>query len=160
MFTRDVKCGSCGREGKVEAHDTVNIVPESEIFELLGKDSSTGYIHLRCPSCKADLAVDPFKVIGASQMIGYPTSANSGSLPQKNRRYVPLIFGAICVLVTLFVLYTFSGLWTYIIAGFFLMVAWGSIKTGLFASDKEIGELTAAGPLSEDTKDKFQDRLS
>jgi hypothetical protein len=37
MFTRDIKCGSCGHEGKVEAHDTVNVVRASEIFEVLGK---------------------------------------------------------------------------------------------------------------------------
>jgi hypothetical protein len=67
MITRNVTGGSCRPEGQVEEHDTINIVPESELF----KDSSTGYIHLRCPSCKADLAVDPLKVIGASEMIDY-----------------------------------------------------------------------------------------
>ncbi len=159
MFTRDIKCGSCGHEGKVEAHDTVNVVPASEIFEVLGKDSSTGYIHLRCPSCKEDLAVDPLKVVGSSQMVGYSTSGNPERGPEKSRGYVPLIFGAICLIVGLFILYEFSGLWTYIATGFLLMLAWGSIKTGLFASDKEMRELTEPGPVSEDTKKKFQDRL-
>lgn len=31
------------------------------------------------------------------------------------------------------------------------------MKTGLFASDKEIGELTGSGLVSEDTEKKFQD---
>jgi hypothetical protein len=38
MVTRDIKCGACGFEGKVEAHDTVSKVPESQIFKNLGKD--------------------------------------------------------------------------------------------------------------------------
>jgi len=159
MFTRDIKCGSCGHEGKVEAHDTLNVVPASEIFEILGKDSSTGFIHLRCPSCKEDLTVDPLKVVGSSQMVGYTTTGNPERGPAKSKRYVPLIFGAICLIVGLFILYQFSGLWSYIGTGFLLMLASGSIKSGLFASDKEIKELTEPGPVSEDTKKKFQDRL-
>ena len=104
MFTRDVKCGSCGCEGKVEAHDTTNVVPRSERFEILGKDWSTGYIHLRCPRCKADLAIDPLKALDASQMIGYPTSASSKRFSEKPKRYVPLVFGAISAVVALFIL--------------------------------------------------------
>lgn len=60
----------CGFEGKIEAHDTINLVPESDIFKLLGKDSFTGFIHFSCPSCNADLSVDPLKVICKKQIIG------------------------------------------------------------------------------------------
>jgi hypothetical protein len=91
--------------------------------------------------------------------IGYSTSGNSEGDPEKSRRYVPIIFGAICLIVGVFIFYKFSGLWTYIAAGFLLVLAWGSIKTGFFASDKEMRELTEPGPVSEDTKKKFQDRL-
>ena len=63
MPSRDIKCGSCGREGKLDGYDAVFILPQSERFEFLGQDSSTGCIHLRCPSCKADLVVDPSKVV-------------------------------------------------------------------------------------------------
>jgi hypothetical protein len=83
----------------------------------------------------------------------------SGEVSGKRNRYVPVVFGAGCVGLALFVLYQFSGLWRYIVAGFLLVSAWASIKTGLFASDREIRELTESGPVSEDTKKKFQDRL-
>ena len=94
------------------------------------------------------------------ETVGYSTSGISGESAEKSRRYVPVTFAAICVIVALFIFFKFGGLWTYIVVGFLLMLAWGSMKTGLFASDKEIGELTAPGPVSEDTKKRFQDRLS
>jgi hypothetical protein len=97
--------------------------------------------------------------LGISEMAGYSTSGSFGKGAEKSRRYVPVISGAICVIIALFIFYKFSGLWTYIVAGLLLMLAWGSIKTGLFASDKEIRELTEPGPVSEDTKKKFQDKL-
>jgi hypothetical protein len=70
----------------VEEHNRINIVPESELL----KDSCTGYIHFRCPSCKADLAVDPLKVIGSSQ---------NGSRDHTERSMTyPTIFVAIAML--------------------------------------------------------------
>jgi hypothetical protein len=39
------------------------------------------------------------------------------------------------------------------------MMAFGTLKTGFFASDKEIIEFTEPGPVSEETKKQFQDRL-
>jgi hypothetical protein len=91
MITRNVTGDSCRPEGQMEEHDTINIVPESELF----KDSSTGYIHFRCPSCKAHLAVDPLKVIGAIQMIDYT---------KRNMTY-PVIFVAIGIVLALVGLY-------------------------------------------------------
>jgi hypothetical protein len=92
-------------------------------------------------------------------MVGYSITGNPERGPVKSKSYVPLIFGALSLILGLFILYEFSGLWTYIVAGFLLVLAWGSIKTGFFASDKEIRELTEPGPVSADTKKKFQDRL-
>lgn len=43
--------------------------------------------------------------------------------------------------------------------GILLMLAWVSLKAGLFASEKEIKELTEPGPVSGETKNKFQERL-
>jgi len=62
----------CEFEGKVEARDTVGVVPENEIFKSLGKDTNTGYLLLRCPSCGKDIAVDPLKAFRSRKMKGYP----------------------------------------------------------------------------------------
>ena len=97
--------------------------------------------------------------IGIVEMIGYSTAGSFGQSARKSKRYVPLISGTICVIVALLIFYRFSGLWTYVVAGLLISLAWASIKTGLFSSDKEIRELTEPGPVSEDTKKKFQDRL-
>jgi hypothetical protein len=78
----------------------INIVPESELF----KDSSTGYIHFRCPSCNADLAVDPLKVIGASEMIDYQISNRSSDDTERNMTY-PTIIVAIGIVLALVILY-------------------------------------------------------
>jgi hypothetical protein len=74
MLTHDIKCGSCGREGKMDAYNVVYILPQSERFQFLARDSSSGFMHFRCPSCKVDLVVDPVNVIDASQIVGYPAS--------------------------------------------------------------------------------------
>jgi hypothetical protein len=64
----------CEFEGKVEAHDTVGILPADEIFKVLGKDTNTGYILLRCPSCGENIAVDPLKSFFGRKMKGYPVN--------------------------------------------------------------------------------------
>lgn len=152
MITRDIKCGSCGHTGKVEAHDTVKVTPTSEIFTNLGKDSSTGYLHFRCPACEADLQVDPMKMLAAGKVTGRPAGAQS-------RRYVPIVWGVIYVIAALFLFFKFGSWWAYLVGGILLIIRWVSLKTGLFASSKEITELTSPGPVSEETKREFQDRL-
>lgn len=97
--------------------------------------------------------------LGIIEMVGYSISGSFDKDAAKSKRYVPLMFGTICVIVALFIFYKFTGLWTYIVIGLLLLLGWGSIKTGLFASNKEIRELTERGAVSEDTKKKFQDRL-
>lgn len=159
MVTRDIKCGACGFEGKVEAHDTVNVVSESQIFKNLGKDSSTGFLHFSCPSCNEDLAVDPFKAIAARQIVGYPESSMASGRAQRSNRHVPIIWGIACLIAAFFIFVKFSGWWTYIVGGILLMLGWVSLKTGLFGSQKEIKELTEPGPVPEETKKRFQDRL-
>lgn len=158
MVTRNIKCGSCGFEGKIEAHDTVNVVPESEIFKNLGKDSSTGFLHFSCPSCNEDLAVDPLKAIAARQIVGHPETFIASGKAQRANRHVPIIWGIVCLIGAFFIFVKFSG-GGLIVGGLLLMLGLLSLKTGLFASQKEIKELTEAGPVSEETKKKFQDRL-
>jgi hypothetical protein len=159
MVTRNIKCGACGFEGKLEAHDTVNIVPESQIFKNLGKDSSTGFLHFSCPSCNEDLAVDPLKAIAARQLVGYPESSIASRKARGSNRHVPISWGIVGLIAAFFIFVKFGGWWTYILGGILLMLAWVSLKTGLFASQKEIKELTEPGPVSEETKKKVQDTL-
>ncbi|MBM4275639.1 MAG: hypothetical protein FJ134_14435 [Deltaproteobacteria bacterium] len=130
MITRDIKCGICGYEGKVEALDTLDSVPKSDIFKILGKDSSTGFLHFRCPSCDLDLAVDPLRVIAANQIIGYPESTCQAN------RLPSIIWGILCLIVAIFILAKFSGWWTYIVAGILFFLAWG-----FFAPAKQIKEI-------------------
>lgn len=112
---------------------------------LLGK-TREGFIMLLCPQCK--------------QEIKYDTLGNVFLKPVKrSNRYVPLILGSICILVAVITVIKFDGWVTYIIGPIFLMVGWVSIKAGLFASKKEIRELTEPGPVSEETEKKFKDRL-
>jgi hypothetical protein len=159
MVTRSIKCGSCGFEGKIEAHDTVNVVPTSEIFKNLGKDSSTGFLHFSCPSCNEDLAVDPLKAIAARQMVGHPEYSIASGKAKRSNRHVPIIWGIVCLIAAFLIFVKFSGWWTYIVGGILLMLGWVSLKTGLSASQKEIKEITEPRPISEETKKKFQDRL-
>ena len=159
MVTRKIKCAGCGQEGKVEAHDTVDVTQESYIFKTLGKDPPTGFLYFRCPSCNEDIAVDPFKAIAAKQMLGFPPSKLASAKSGRSNRHVPIIWGILSLIAAILIVVKFNGWWTYIVGGILLMMAWGSLKTGFFASEKAITELTEPGPVSEDTKKQFQDRL-
>jgi hypothetical protein len=74
-------------------------------------------------------------------------------------RHVPLIIGGICVAASLWLLLAAVGWWRYLPAAVLLMFGWTSLKTGLFASSQEIAELTGVEPLSDDTAQKFKDRV-
>jgi hypothetical protein len=74
-------------------------------------------------------------------------------------RHVPLITGIVAIGLAIWIAFGFSGWWKYVVAGFLLAFGWTALKTGLFASDKEIRGLTEPGPISEETKRRFQDRL-
>ena len=92
-------------------------------------------------------------------MVGYPESSIASGKAQGSNRHVPIIWGIVCLIATFFIFVKFSGWWTYVMGGILFMLAWVSLKTGLFASQKEIKELTGTGPVSEETKKKFQNRL-
>jgi hypothetical protein len=74
-------------------------------------------------------------------------------------RHVPLIIGVVALALAGWFLVSFSGWWRYIPGSIFLHAGWVSIKTGLFASDKEVQELTRMEPMSEETRNKFEDRF-
>jgi hypothetical protein len=76
-----------------------------------------------------------------------------------NNRYVPIIIGISSIGIAVFFIFGFSGWWRYIPATLLLMFGWPTLKTGFFASNKEINELTGPAPVSEETKDKFKDRM-
>lgn len=159
MITRDIICNACGHEGKIEAHDTADVFPSDIIFKILGKDPATGYLHFRCPQCSMDLAVDPLKVIGRKKIIGYSTTGKHGNQTARKRRAIPIVWGIVVLAFAIIIIAIFKGWWKYIAGGLLVSIGWGAIKTGLYASEKEINELTEPGPVSEDTKKKFQDRL-
>jgi len=52
----------------------------------------------------------------------------------------------------------FSGWWTYFVGTFLLILGWRSLKTGFFATNKEIEEIATSIPFSKETKKKFDDR--
>lgn len=149
MISREIKCGTCGTEGKVQAHDTVGTTPPEQLFRLLGKDRSTGYIHVQCPTCSSDLAVDPVIMLSGGAVIGHG----------RNHRYVPIIFGLVFIAAGVFLAIGVGKWWSILLGALCLMFGWPSLKTGLFASPKEIAEMTNGGPASEETDRKFRDRL-
>lgn len=151
MVTRNIRCGACGFEGKIEAHDTVNVVPESEILKNLGKDSSTDYLHSRCPVCGAVLDLDPVKMLVPGQWTGRTAGSRS-------QRYVPIISGLIYSTAA-FLLFVVGSWWAFLVGGILAMFGWVSLKTGFSASSKEIDELTGRRPVSEETERKFIERL-
>ena len=74
-------------------------------------------------------------------------------------RHVPIILGLASIAAALFFIFYFTGWWKFIPATLFLAFGWPSLKSGLFASNQEIRELTGDAPISEDTERKFKDRI-
>lgn len=77
----------------------------------------------------------------------------------RNNRHVPLILGIVSLGLALFLLLKFHSWWIYGLGLCFFIFGWVSIKTFLFASDKEISELTGQSQMSADTDKKFKDRI-
>ncbi|WP_257285861.1 hypothetical protein [Endozoicomonas sp. SESOKO1] len=77
----------------------------------------------------------------------------------KTNRYVPFIMGVGGILAAIWALTTLSGIWGYVVGVPLLMFGWPSLKTAIFASDREVAELTGKQPMSAETKRKFEDRL-
>lgn len=115
MVTRDIKCGVCGHEGKIEAHDTVDSVPESHIFKTLGMDSS-GFLRFHCPSCRLNLAVNPkLRLTIAKQIVGYPVRT------RQVERLPCMVWGVVCLLLSIFLFAKFDGWWVYVVSGGLLL---------------------------------------
>lgn len=80
----------------------------------------------------------------------------------RNKRHVPLTTGLVALAIAACLAIWVGGLWG--ILGAALLAAFGipSIKTALFASDREIRELTDPNlgrRPSEETNRKFRDRM-
>ena len=144
MFTDEIikQCPYCGLEGSVKQFGTWE---KNGKRGLLGK-TPEGYIMLLCPKCE--------------NHIKYDTLSNEFLRQESDKnRHVPLIMGVISVAAAFFIVFYFSGWWKYLVGIILLPFGWISLKTGLFATDKEIEELTTSTPLSEKTKREFDDRL-
>ena len=76
-----------------------------------------------------------------------------------SNRHVPLITGIVALGLAAWFVLGFSGWWRYVLGTVLLAFGWVSLKTALFASDHELKELTGTGPMSEETRKRFQDRL-
>jgi len=113
---------------------------------LLGK-TPEGYLMFLCPRCQLHIKYDPISD-------SFTREENVGE-----NRHAPLIMGAVSVATALFIIFYFSGWWKYFVGSILLAFGWISLKTGLFATNKEIEELTTSIPLSEETKRKFDNRL-
>ena len=82
----------------------------------------------------------------------------TGGIMSSNR-HVPAITGIVALALAAWFLFGFSGWWRYIPSTLLLAFGWVSIKTALFASSKELRELTTSEPMSEETRRKLEDRL-
>jgi len=158
MATKNIKCAVCNFEGKIEEQNAVDVTQESNLFKALGQNRSNGLVYFKCPSCNEDIAVEPFKAL-SKNMIGFPPSQPTSEISSRSNRYVPIIIGLVCIIAAILIVVNFRGWWTYIVGGLLFMLGLPSLKTGLFASDKEITELTESGPVSEETTKNLQDRV-
>lgn len=77
----------------------------------------------------------------------------------KSDRHVPLILGVASAAAAMFIIFKYDGWWTVAVGMVLLVFGIPSIRTGLFATSREIDELTGKAPVSEETTRRFQDRL-
>ena len=78
--------------------------------------------------------------------------------PLRANRHVPWIMGIGGIALGLWFLLTQPTWWQFILGCLFLAFGWYSIKTALFASDRELAELTGE-TMSEETKRRAVDRM-
>lgn len=147
-ITRNMKCDVCGFVGKIEAEDTINSVPESEIFKSLGLDSGP-YLHFKCPSCNADLSVHSLKFMGAKQVVGYSTADRliedlEVTSAQMSAPLPTIVWGVVCLVIAIFLVFKF-GRGTYILSGILVYLAYS-----FFAS------LWRKGPIDRAHKDAIE----
>ena len=86
----DIKCTGCLYQGIISLPYQKPRSEENHIFEYLGYDWATGYIHFRCPACSSSLAVKPMSLLGSSIIWGFPVhdDGETGSRIVKS----PLLF--------------------------------------------------------------------
>lgn len=80
----------------------------------------------------------------------------------RSRRYVPLIMGLVSIAIAAYLAISIGGFFGIVGATLFVAFGFPALKTALFASDKEVHELTNPDmnePISEETEKKFEKRL-
>lgn len=137
------QCPNCGLDGTLEQFSTWE---KDGKKGFLGK-TPEGYMMFLCPRCLLHFKYDPL------------SDSFTGEENVGLSRRVPIIIGALSIAATAFIAIFFSGWWTYFVGTFLLVLGWRSLKTGLFATNKEIEELATSIPFSKETKKKFDDRL-
>ena len=157
-MTRNIKCATCGHEGKTESQDTIGVVAEKEIFLYIGKISSTKSMYFQCPACKEYLAVDPSNVFGPSKVIDIHQLNMVVSKQEIYRRDTALGVGIVYIIFAIFILKTFDGWWTYIVCSVLAVLVWISIKYS-FPTEKDVKEWNSLESLSKDIENKFKNKL-
>jgi hypothetical protein len=74
------------------------------------------------------------------------------------KRHVPLIIGLAALALAVYLAVGIGAFWGILGAALLAMFAIPSIKTALFASDREVRELTGEAQITEETKQKYEDR--
>lgn len=83
----------------------------------------------------------------------------SKGLCMRSNRHVPYILGFLTIGLSLWLIFGFSSWWRFIPSMLLFIFGWVTLKTAIFASDIEIKELTSLEPASEETIQKFKDRI-
>ena len=165
-----IRCPHC--EEHIEAE---RLLPQRKYRNEFGLDV------FECPECHQNFKFEPSEYLGIRERIekgGVPEGvAIEGAklddlLPSEkmaidydrkpramNRRAVPLIMGIVSIGLAAWIIFSFDGWWTFVVAVLLLAFGWPSLKTAFSASDKEIDELTGKRPMSEETKRKLKDRV-
>jgi hypothetical protein len=74
-------------------------------------------------------------------------------------RHVPFLSGLAALGLAVWITLSFTGWWRYIVGTLLLAFGWVSLKTAIFATDREIHELTTPGPVSKKTEERLKDRF-
>jgi len=141
MNETEKQCPHCGLDGTLEQFSTWE---KDGKRGFLGK-TPEGYMMFLCPRC-----LHPFKYDPLSDSI---TREENVGLSRR----VPIIIGVLSITAAVLIAIFFSGWWTYFVGTFLLVLGWRSLKTGLFATHKEIAELATSIPSSKETKKKSED---
>jgi len=136
------QCPHCGLDGTLEQFSTWE---KDGKRGFLGK-TPEGHMMLLCPRCLLHFKYDPHSDrITREENVGLS-------------RRVPIIIGVLSIAAAMLIAVFFSGWWTYFVGTFLLILGWRSLKTGFFATNKEIEEIATSIPFSKETKKKFDDR--